>query len=660
MHNDNNQKNPTEDEIKHILKLIDSEKYTSAEKIAKQQIAKYSNSSILFNILGVIFFKQNLLNQAVENYNKAIKINPNYAQAYNNLGATLHKRNKISDAINSFKKATSLKPNFAEPFNNLGNIMFELGNFEEALSYFERTIEIKPDFEIIFANLGKTYLELGKKKEALDNFKKALKLKQDSPEIYNNIGVVYSALSRFDESLLSFKKAIELKPNHEKAYNNLGNLLNSLGRHDESSRAYHKAIKIKPDYSKAYSNLLFNLIYKTDFDPKLFLLEAKKFRKNCKSINNKIGFHHQYEKNPKKLRLGLVSSDFGNHPGGHFTLSTLRELSKKNFELIAYSSKDRKDEFSHHFKPLFSKWHSIEKKRDREVVEQIYKDGIHILMDMQGHSANNRLPIFIYKPAPIQATWLGQGTTGISEIDYFVGSPHITPKSEEKYYVEKILRLPEISQCFTVPDFDMRINELPALKNKFITFGCANKISKINDHVISLWAKILISIKNSKLLLKTKELDDQKIVENILFRFAQRNIGNDRLILKGKSKNRKDLLEIYNDIDIALDPFPFQGVTTTTEAIWMGVPVITIKGDRYLTHFGESINSNINMHNWIAKNDKEYISKAIKFASDFHDLSKIRMNLRQIALKSPLFDATRFSKHFSDMLWKMWKEYINK
>ena len=363
MHNDNNQKNPTEDEIKHILKLIDSEKYTSAEKIAKQQIAKYSNSSILFNILGVIFFKQNLLNQAVENYNKAIKINPNYAQAYNNLGAAFHKRNKISDAINSFKKATSLKPNFAEPFNNLGNIMFELGNFEEALSYFERTIEIKHDFEIIFANLGKTNLELGKKKEALDNFKKALKLKQDSPEIYNNIGVVYSALSRFDESLLSFKKAIELKPNHEKAYNNLGNLLNSLGRHDESSRAYHKAIKIKPDYSKAYSNLLFNLIYKTDFDPKLFLLEAKKFRKNCKSINNKIGFHHQYEKNPKKLRLGLVSSDFGNHPGGHFTLSTLRELSKKNFELIAYSSKDRKDEFSHHFKPLFSKWHSIEKKK---------------------------------------------------------------------------------------------------------------------------------------------------------------------------------------------------------------------------------------------------------------------------------------------------------
>ena len=230
-------------------------------------------------------------------------------------------------------------------------------------------------------------------------------------------------------------------------------------------------------------------------------MEAKKFRLNCKTIKKKLKFIYKYETNPKKLRIGFVSSDFGNHPGGFFTLNLLRELRKKNFELIAYPTIERNDEFSYHFKPLFSKWSLIKRKNDEDVVKQIINDGIHILVDLQGHSAKNRLPIFIYKPAPVQVTWLGQGSTGIPEIDYFIGSNHITPINEEKHYVEKVLRLPEISQCFTPPDFDLKIENLPAIKNNFITFGCVNKLAKVNDEVIALWSKILLSIPNSKLLI---------------------------------------------------------------------------------------------------------------------------------------------------------------
>ena len=281
-------------------------------------------------------------------------------------------------------------------------------------------------------------------------------------------------------------------------------------------------------------------------------------------------------------------------------------------------------------------------------------------MDLQGHSANNRLPIFMYKPAPIQATWLGQGSTGIPEIDYFIGSTHITPENEEKYYVEKIIRLPEISQCFTPPDYDLKVNNLPALKNKFITFGCVNKLSKINDEVISLWSKILLLVKGSKLILKNKDFDDQNTCVNTFKRFEKNNIEKNRIILKGESKTRKELLEIYHKIDIGLDPFPFQGNTTTCEAVWMGVPVITIKGNRYLFHFGESINSNLDMQDWISEDYKDYISKAVKFSSDLDYLSQIRMNLREKALKSPVFDAERFSEHFSNMLWNIWKNFVEK
>jgi len=652
-------KDPSKEEINLVLKLFNSKQLNEAKKAIENKFKKYPNSSILFNILGAVFSEEKLLDQAIKNYNSAIKNNPKYAQAHNNLGTALHKLNKINEAIDSYNKAITININFAEAFNNLGNARKELSQYSEAKACFKKAIKIKPNYFYAFNNLGSTYLELGKKEEALSCFQEAVKIKPDFAEVYNHLGMVFSDLLKFDQSLINYNKAIKLKPNDEKFYNNLGNLFNNLGEYDKATEEYRKAIKIKPDYAKAYSNLLFNLNYKTDFDSSMYLLEAKKFRLNCKSIKKKFNLKHQHEPNPKKLKIGFISADFGSHPGGYFTLSTLRELRKKNFDLVAYSTTNRKDEISKEFKPLFLKWHLVEKSSDEELVKKIFKEGIHILIDLQGHSANNRLPIFMYKPAPIQATWLGQGSTGIEEIDYFIGSKHITPKEEDNNYVEKIYRLPEISQVFTRPDFDIKTNTLPAIKNNFITFGCANKLSKVNNNVISLWSKILLSIPNSKLILKNKDLDDNQTRKNILNSFKKYNIQEERLLLKGQSKTRKELLSVYNEIDIALDPFPFQGNTSTIEAVWMGVPVITLKGDRYLFHFGESINSNLNMKDWIAENQKEYISKAIKFSQDIDALSKIRINLRKNAEQSPVFDASRFAEHFSQMLWYMWKNFRN-
>ena len=657
LNNNKVKKDPPTKEINFILKLLNSNRFSAAESEIYKQVVKYPNSSILYNILGAILAGKNNLDEAIINYKKSIKINPNYAQAYNNLGVALHKLNRIDDAIIYYKKAINLKNDFTEALNNLGNAHMDLKSFKVSLDYFKKALKFKPDYAEAYNGLGAINEKLGNKSDALNNYQQAIKIKPDYAEVYNNLGNLFSSLSQFDASLLHYKQAIKLNPNYEKSYNNLGNLLNNLGQYDEATEAYKQAIKIKPDYAKAYSNLLFNIIYKKDFDLAFYLSEAKKFRLNCKSIKKKLSFDYNYENNPKKLKIGFVSADFGNHPGGYFTLSTLRELRKRNFELIAYPTIERNDEFSYHFRPLFSKWHSIEKKKDEEVVRQIFKDGVHILIDLQGHSAKNRLPIFMYKPAPIQATWLGQGSTGIPEIDYFIGSDHVTPKHEEEHYVEKVLRLPEISQCFTPPDFDLEVKNLPAIKNNFITFGCINKLTKVNDDVIALWSKVLLSIPNSKLLLKNKDLDSKKIVEATFRRLESQNIKKDRLILEGHAKTRKELLDVYNKIDIALDPFPFQGNTSTIEAVWIGVPVITLKGDRYLFHFGESINSNLNMLDWIAENHNEYISKAIKFSSNLKELSKIRKNLRSNALKTAVFDEKSFAEHFDKMLWNMWKNF---
>jgi len=654
------QTDPDQEVKKVILQLFNSRKFDEAKKEISTQITKYPNSSILFNILGAVLAEQEQLNEAVENYKKAITLNPKYAQAYNNMGVALQKLKKINDALDCYKKALSLKEDFAEVYNNMGNAMRDLGRPKEALPYIEKAIKINPSFPEAYLNIGAAYEETGNLKDAVKNYKKTMEIKPDFAEAYNSLALVLVTLTNFDEAILMFKKAIDLKPNYEKPYNNLGNLQNDLGKFDLAEDLYRQAIKIKPYYPKAQSNLLFSLNYKVDFDINTYLSAAKKLGSSWNLNKKKISIKYKYEKKPQKLKLGLVSSDFGSHPGGFFTLSTLRELKKRNFELIAYTNFFRKDDYVSNFKPLFSKWHSIVKKDDEQVIKQILEDGIHILIDMQGHSAHNRLPLFVYKSAPIQASWLAQGSTGIAEIDYFIGSECITPKKEEKNFVEKVLRLPEISQVFTPPDFDLKINDLPALKNNFITFGCLNKLTKVNDEVIKLWAKILSLIPNSKLLLKSWEFSNMNFCKETLIRFNKFNINENRLTLIGKSETRKEQLEIYNKVDISLDPFPFQGNTSTCESVWMGVPVLTLKGDRYLSHFGESINSNLNMSDWIANSYEEYVIKAKEFSSDHNYLAKIRKHLREKALRSPVFDAKRFSDHFSELLWKIWKDYDGK
>jgi protein O-GlcNAc transferase len=650
-------KNPPQKQIELILKLFNSKKFTEAKKEINRQIIKNPNSYILFNILGGVLSEQKNFLEAIESYEKALKLNPNYAQAFNNFGIALHKLNRMDEAIKNYKQAINLKKDFSIAYYNLGNAMHEIGHLKESLNYYNEAIKINPKYHEAYHGLGESYRVLGENNEAIKNFKISVKINPDYSKAYNSLGIILSDVSMFDEALSYYNKAILIKTNDEKYHNNLGNLLSSLGKYDLATNAYKKSIEIKPEFARAYSNLLLNLNYKINFDPELYLSIAKKFRLNCIIKNKKISFQHQYEKNPKKIKLGLVSSDFGNHPGGFFSLSTLQELKKKNFELIAYSNYDRNDDLSLSFRSLFSKWRSIENKKDDEVIHQIIKDGIHILIDMQGHSGNNRLPIFIYKAAPVQATWHCQGSTGIPEIDYVIANPYFIPSNEENHWVEQVFRLPKLSQCFTPPDFNVEVNDLPVIKNKFITFGCLNKLTKINEEVILLWSKVLNSIANSKLILKTKNLDNKLVKEDIISQFKKNNVNKNKLILLGESKTRKELLKTYNDIDISLDTFPFQGYTTSCESVWMGVPVLTLKGDRLLFHSGECINSNLNMHDWIAKNNNNYILKAVEFSSKINELSKIRKNLRQTTLKSALCDSKSFGINFSEMLWKMWKKF---
>ncbi len=353
----------------------------------------------------------------------------------------------------------------------------------------------------------------------------------------------------------------------------------------------------------------------------------------------------------------MVSGDFRGHPVGYFAEALLRECDRSRVELFAYPTNYLADKFTDVLRPHFSAWKPLAGRSDEAAAKLIHADGVHVLLDLSGHTAHNRLPIFGRRPAPIQASWLGYfASTGVTQMDYLIGDPYVSPAGEESHFTERIWRLPETYLCFTAPDVACDVAPLPALSTGSVTFGCLNNLSKMNDRVVALWSRVLHAVPGSRLLLKTRQLDDANVRATTLRRFAAAGIEPDRLLLVGQT-SRAGYFATYDRVDIALDPFPYPGITTTVEGYWMGVPAITRRGDRFISHAGESIAHNIGLSDWIAVDDDDYVAKAVAFSSNLNHLSALRVGMRRRALDAPLFDARRFSRHFEDALWGMWESW---
>ncbi len=597
--------------------------------------------------------------QVAENlYKDVLKIDPSHFQSIFLLGTLSITIKNFDRAIQLLNQAILIQPNHAQSYSNLGAVYKELGKTENAMSYYQKAINIKPDYADAHNNLGVVFNELDEIQKAITCYQKAINIKPDYAEANYNLGNALHKLNKHQEAIICYQKAINIKPDYADANYNLGNVLTAVGEFQKAIICYRKAIDSKKNYALAYNNMLFAFLYLETADPKFCLLQAKEFRSSLKPINDDLLKKYQFNTKPKKIKIGFVSGDFREHPVGFFLQNTLSHLKNENLELIAYSNSKTKDSISIKLKSYFTNWRQIESLSNMDVINTIRKDGVHILVDLSGHSDQNRLPIFINKPAPIQASWISYpATTGIPEIDYMIGDRLVTPKNESKHFAEKIFRLPNMWVCFTPPDFDVEISEPPVIKNGYITFGSFNNLSKINKRVIFLWSKVLKSVPKSKLFLKTKQLNDSYLKKKIIDEFKENGIDLNSIILEGGSARSK-LLNSYNKIDIALDPFPYSGGVTSLEAIWMGVPVLTKKGFRFVSHTTECINHNSGMSDWVANDEDEYVKKAIKFSTNIKLLVEINKNLRRKALESPLFNSALFVKQLNNAFWEMWNNFI--
>jgi len=350
-----------------------------------------------------------------------------------------------------------------------------------------------------------------------------------------------------------------------------------------------------------------------------------------------------------------VSGDMRTHSVGHFLEGVLSHIDPARIELIAYPTNPDEDELTARIRPFFSVWKPLVGLNDGDAARLIHSDGVHVLVDVSGFTAHNRLPVFAWKPAPVQVTWLGlPNTTGMKEMDYVLGDLQATPPENEHHFSEAVWRMPDSYVCFSAPPYPIEVAPLPALSTGYVTFGSFNNLTKMNDAVVELWARILLAVPNSRLYLKTNQLSNAVINEQTLRRFGSHGIAPERLLLRGKLGSIADHLAEYNKVDVALDTFPYPGVTTSVEALWMGVPVLTLHGDRFLSLTAKSVAHHAGLPDWVAIDKDEYVAKAVSFTSNLESLAALRASLRQQVLASPLFDAPRFARNFEDALWGMW------
>ena len=609
------------------------------------------------NNLGITLRDLGQFEQAVASYRQALKFEPGSAEVHGNLGVALRDIGQLDSAVTSLRRALEINPDDAEALSNLGLALHDLGQFAAAAASCRRAIDINPDFAEAHNNLGLALHALGQYEDAASSCRRAIELLPDFAEAHNNLGNALSDSGQMHAAMQCYRRAIKIKPDFAEAHNNLGGTLKDTGQFDASIASYRRAVELRPDYFEAHSNLLFTLSYTASTTTEVYKAEAMRFGANVtRKVASKFN-SWQCDAQPQRLRIGLVSGDLRNHPVGYFTESLLAELVSHRVELFAYSSNPKQDDLTARIRPYFAQWREVFSPNDEQIARLIHHDGIHILIDLAGHTAKNCLPALVWKPAPIQVSWLGYfASTGVAEIDYLLADAHIAPEVDESHFTEAIWHIPNSYLCFTAPDIDIPTAALPALASGQITFGCFNNLTKMNEAVIALWTRVLLAVSGSRLFLKTKQLNDATVCATVCSQFAAHGISADRLILEGDSP-RAELLVAYQRVDIALDPFPYPGGTTSIEALWMGVPVLTKCGDRFLSRMGESILHNAGLPDWIAANEDDYVAKAVAHTTNLDRLSTLHSGLRQQVMSSPLFDAKRFAENFEQALWGMWQNW---
>jgi len=682
-------------DISKLVQLFGAGRFAEMEKAARALVKTYPRHGVLWKALGVALSKQQ--KNALDAMQRAAEFSPNDAEVHYNLGVESQLRQQFDLAEASYCRTLALQPQNVHALNNLGNILKDRGCIEDAEASYRQAIALDPSYAEAYYNLGLTLQDCGRLAEAEQNYRLAISNRPDYILAHNNLGLLLAKSGRESEAISSYQAALGINPAFldtlvnlagllrqrgsyvealivsRRAVDNapasapalvaLATILNELGDTDQAIGYYRQALALDANLLEAHDNLLFAENYFSLDRP----LDAKAHKSNAEAYGSVVSRRARpytdwaVSKNPARaLNIGFVSGDLWSHPVGYFVDNVLGALAQHHnaaLRLFIYSNTARTDELTQRIKQHCAAWLDVTHLTDAQMAERIHADDIDILIDLSGHTAQNRLPVFAWKPAPVQASWLGYfATTGVKEIDYLIADPWSVPEANDADFTETVWRLPETRLCFTPPDAAIEVGLLPALQRGHVTFGCFNNLGKLGPDVVALWAAILRALPNSVLFLKAKQFGQPAVDERMRSRFAAHGIAPERLRIEGRS-TRAQYLAAYNEVDIVLDPFPFTGGTTTVEALWMGAPVLTLQGTRMIARQGVSLLRNAGLGDWVAESPEAYLRQAVARASDLPALARLRAGLRAQVLASPVFDAPRFAHHFAAALSGMWRRW---
>jgi predicted O-linked N-acetylglucosamine transferase (SPINDLY family) len=552
-----------------------------------------------------------------------------------------------------------LKPRLAAMHNNLALALQDQGKLEQAVVCFHHVLRLNPDDAETLSNLGDALCGQGRFDEAVACCRRAVELKPRLAVAHNNLGNAVQRQGKLGEAVACYRIALELKPDFAWAHNNLGNVLKYQGKLDEAVACYHRALELRPDFAEARSNLLYTLQYRAGATlAGLAAAHAEYQRLHAAPLRIAWRQHENVRDPDRPLRLGFVSPDFGRHPVGYFLIRALEHLDRDRWETICYCDRAIHDDLTARFRAAAAVWRDVSGSSDEDLAEMIRADRVDILFDLAGHTAHNRLLVFARKPAPIQITWIGyEGTTGLEAMDYLLADPHVVPPEADANYAERVLRLPQDYICYEPPCESSVVGPLPALVRGSPTFGSFNNAAKITPEVVTVWADILRQVPRASLVLKYRGMDDRATRSHYEELFAARGVPADRLDLRGWS-NYAQMLSQYNEIDVALDPFPFGGGITTCNALWMGVPVVTCPGETFASRHGLSHLANVGLTETVARDLREYVQMAVSLAGDLPRLAALRAGLRQRMAASPLCDGKRLAGNLMVVLRDVWRQWV--
>lgn len=588
-------------------------------------------------------------------YRQLISRNAQHHRALCALGLLLCESGRLDDACRYFERAVAVEPN-PTYLTNLGETYRRLGRLDVAAEAFGRILEFAPEFPDARLNLAVTLSEAGVYAPALALLEEAVARGAEGPRLRVTLSWLLRQLNRPVEALVHARRALELAPESASVHRQLADVLDSNGEKAAAVASYRRAVELNPADHAVHSSLIVALLASPEHDDHALYAEARAWsERHAEPLRRHVRPAPNDKQPERRLRIGYVSPDFHAHALQQFLVPLFEQHDQSAYEVFLYASVDRPDDVTEWYRSFAGDhYRDIRRLDDVRAAELVREDRIDILVDLALHSPGGRLRVFACRPAPVQMSWLGYpGTTGLDTIDYRITDPFIDPPGVElDVYSEASVHLPETLWCYAALATEPNVSPLPALARGFVTFGCLNTFRKLHDGVFRLWARVLREVPRSRLLLSAEEHARERLREL----FAREGVDADRLEFVGRA-SRREYLERYGRIDIGLDSFPYNGATTTLDAAWMGVPVMTLSGPRALQRAGACMAGNLGLPELVAQSEDAFVEAAAALARDRERLAELRRGLRARLEKSPLGDLPRFARNLESVYRTVWQKY---